>query len=285
MDFSQDFNPHWTKNQIKFDHDESIPSHFRCIVVGTSGSGKTFRVFNMLLRPNYLDYDTLHIYSPTIYQDEYKMLLSGLKNKLHKEDIIACFLNQNKLHNDPEIVASEYAKTLDDRDKWLDVKVFSYGITENNINNNNNNTGQSNNNNNNINKRQLPQPDDLEKGRKHLIVFDDCMTGPQKQIENYFTRGRHNNCNVIYIAQNWFELPNKTVRGNCNLIMLFPSIPQDRLKRLYNEVLATGAFTFVSPDTNVEKYITQTDFVNLCYDKWSKPFHYVTINKETRTVS
>ena len=257
MDFSQDFDPHWTRNNIKFNHDPSIPNNFRCIVVGSSGSGKTFRVFNMLLRPGYLDYDTLHIFSPTLYQDEYKLLIAGFQNKLNKEDIIQCFLNQDQLSSDPEIVARQYASAMDENDKWHEIKVYTYSdpVIDSKA-------------------KLLPQPDELEKGRKHLIVFDDCMTGSQKQIENYFIRGRHNNCNVIYITQNWFELPNRTIRGNCNLILLFPTIPQDRLKKFYNEV--------VSP---MQLGKSQIDFVNYCYEKWNEKYNYVTINKEKRTVA
>jgi hypothetical protein len=126
MDFSQDFDPHWTRNKIKFNHDPSIPNNFRCIVVGSSNSGKTFRVFNMLLRPGFIDYDTLHIFSPTLYQDEYKLLISSFQNKLNKEDIIKCFENQEKLSSDPETVARQYANVMDDSEKWHDIKVYSY---------------------------------------------------------------------------------------------------------------------------------------------------------------
>ena len=262
MDFSKDFDPHWTRNNVKFNHDPSIPNNFRCIVVGSSGSGKTFRVFNMLLRPGFLDYDTLHIFSPTLYQDEYKLLIAGFQNKLNKEDIIQCFLNQDKLNNDPEIVAREYAKVIPDNEKWHDIKVFTYS---DDLNQNANSEGHH--------RKLLPQPDELEKGRKHLIVFDDCMTGSQKQIENYFIRGRHNNCNVIYITQNWFELPNRTIRGNCNLILLFPTIPQDRLKKFYNEV--------VSP---MQQRMSQIEFVNHCYEKWNESYNHFTVNKERKIV-
>lgn len=256
MDFSQDFDPHWTRNNIRFNHDPSIPNNFRCIVVGSSGSGKTFRVFNMLLRPGYLDYDTLHIFSPTIYQDEYKLLIAGFQNKLNKEDIVQCFQHQDKLSSDPEMVAKQYANAMDEKEKWHEIKVYTYGDPVSDPK-----------------AKLLPQPDELEKGRKHLIIFDDCMTGSQKQIENYFIRGRHNNCNVIYITQNWFELPNRTIRGNCNLILLFPTIPQDRLKKFYNEV--------VSP---LQLRLSQVEFVNFCYEKWSQKFNYVSINKEKRIV-
>ena len=288
MDFSQDFDPHWTRNTVIFNHDKGIPNNFRCIVVGSSGSGKTYRVFNMLLRPGYLDYDTLHIFSPTLYQDEYKLLIAGFRNKLNKEDIIQCFLNQDKVSSDPEVVAREYAKIMKEEEKWHDIKVYTYATSATGdisqeapssvaLNTSsvapNTNTSASRN----MNTRPLkllPQPDELEKGRKHLIVFDDCMTGSQKQIENYFIRGRHNNCNVIYITQNWFELPNRTIRGNSNLILLFPSIPQDRLKKFYNEVVSPLCSTGFS----------QISFVNYCYEKWNENYNYVTINKEKKIV-
>ena len=47
------------------------------------------------------------------------------------------------------------------------------------------------------------------------------MLGPQNKAEAYYTRGRHNNVDTIYIAQNYFRLPRQTVRENANLFMLF----------------------------------------------------------------
>ena len=276
MDFSEDFNPRWDKKKVKFNHHVLIPNNFRCIVVGGSDSGKTFRVFNMVLKDGFLDYDTLHIYSPTLYQDEYKLLVAGLKNKLSKKDIVACFRNQQFLDEEPEIVAQKYAGVMNDSEKWHDVRVYTYGPESSSESLNEKATSSS----------CLPNPDDLERGRKHLIIFDDCMTGPQKQIENYFTRGRHNNCNVIYIAQNWFELPNKTIRGNCNLILLFPSMPQDLLKRFYNEVM-TCNYTYWQVDRNNKKkelLLTKEAFVSYCFSVWREDYHYVTVNREKKIV-
>ena len=52
--------------------------------------------------------------------------------------------------------------------------------------------------------------------------MDNCFLGKQNKAESYYTRGRHSNCDTIYISQNYFELPRQTVRENSNIIVLFP---------------------------------------------------------------
>ena len=58
--------------------------------------------------------------------------------------------------------------------------------------------------------------------QKNLLLLDDCFLGKQNKAETYYTRGRHNNCDKIYIAQNYFRLPRHTIRENSNFIILFP---------------------------------------------------------------
>ena len=42
----------------------------------------------------------------------------------------------------------------------------------------------------------------LDKNKKNLIVFDDYVNDKNQEImESYFTKGRHTNCNCIYLAQ------------------------------------------------------------------------------------
>ena len=43
--------------------------------------------------------------------------------------------------------------------------------------------------------------------QKNLLLLDDCFLGKQTKAEAYYTRGRHNNSDTIYIAQNYFQLP------------------------------------------------------------------------------
>ena len=67
----------------------------------------------------------------------------------------------------------------------------------------------------------IPDLSELDPSVKHLMVFDDCFLGRQSKSEAYYTRGRHNNCDTIFLSQNYFRLPRQTIRENCNFLMLF----------------------------------------------------------------
>ena len=58
--------------------------------------------------------------------------------------------------------------------------------------------------------------------QKNLLLLDDCFLGRQNKAGAYYTEGRHNNCDTIYIALNYFRLPRHRVRKNSNFIILFP---------------------------------------------------------------
>ena len=60
------------------------------------------------------------------------------------------------------------------------------------------------------------------------VVFDDMLDSNQKLIEPCFTRGRHNDLDVYYLSQSYFDLPKRTIRNNSNIIILF----QQTLKML-----------------------------------------------------
>ena len=53
--------------------------------------------------------------------------------------------------------------------------------------------------------KDLPSPDKLPKDLKKLMIFDD-VRAKKPVINEYFCRGRHNNCNMIYLNQNLFSL-------------------------------------------------------------------------------
>ena len=68
----------------------------------------------------------------------------------------------------------------------------------------------------------IPDPSALDPMQNNLLLLDDCFLGKQNNAEAYYTPGRHNNFNTIYIAHNYFRLPRHTVRENSNFIILFP---------------------------------------------------------------
>ena len=40
-----------------------------------------------------------------------------------------------------------------------------------------------------------------------LLILDDCYLGKQSKAQSYYTKGRHGNCDWLYISQNYFALP------------------------------------------------------------------------------
>ena len=62
--------------------------------------------------------------------------------------------------------------------------------------------------------KNIPDPPTLDPMQKNLMLLDDCFLGKQNKAEAYYTRGRHNSCDTIYIPQNYFRLPRHTVREN-----------------------------------------------------------------------
>ena len=68
--------------------------------------------------------------------------------------------------------------------------------------------------------KDLPSPYKLPKDLKKLMIFDD-VRAKEPVINEYFCRGIHNNCNMIYLNQNLFTIGRQRVRENCNLFILF----------------------------------------------------------------
>ena len=110
---SSNFIPVWNRDNVKFNHHENIQNNFRMLIIGPSGWRKTYLLLQMLLQPNYLDYDNLLIFSPTISQSEFKLLESGFSNCLTKEDIIEIFKNQNSC--DEEISIDSICEKVKDK--------------------------------------------------------------------------------------------------------------------------------------------------------------------------
>ena len=96
-------------------------------------------------------------------------------------------MNQKDFQNIPiSILCKEYSKTLGDKDK-ITITLSS-------------------------NTNDIIHPDMLDKKKKHLIIFDDCVNDSNQVImSQYFSRGRHSNCNCIYLSQSYFDL-NRSIR-------------------------------------------------------------------------
>ena len=104
--------------------------------------------------------------------------------------------------------------------------------------------------------QNIPNPSALDPAQKNLLLLNDCFLGKQNKAEAYYIRGRHNNCNTIYIAQNYFRLPRHT------FIILFP---QDRKNLIH-----------IHAD-HCANDISLAEFKQFCHGVWGKE-HFVTID-------
>ena len=188
----------WKTSVVKQrENNPLLPRNIRGLIVGKSNCGKTTLLLNLLLQPNWLDYNHLYVFGKTLHQQEYQILRKGYEDGLSKHQVANIFLYQKALERvqlSPLEAIDEYSGV-----RAGSIKANFYSDCS-----------------------LIPDPSTLNVTEKNLLILDDCFLGPQSQAEAYYTRGRQNNCDTLYISQNYFRLPRQTIRENSNLIILFP---------------------------------------------------------------
>ena len=230
---------HWKPNsKNKQKHHFLLPqSSFRAIIVGPSQCGKTNLLFKLLLTDKWLDFNNLYIYGKSLHQPEYKLLRAALSRGYDKESILNLLKN-----NDGQ-----------DIDRYIKKKLPSLGQPHINIQ-----TFED--------SENIPDPKCLNSSKKNLLVFDDVMLdNKQSKAEDFYTRGRHNNCSCIYISQNYYKLPRQTIRANANILLLF-KLPINDLKHIYNDIVSND--------------MTWKEFNQFFTEAFSKPHSFIVINRE-----
>ena len=229
----------WKINdRVERNHSPIFPRDIRALIVGKSGCGKTVVLAHLLLQPGMLDYDTLNVCGNSLHQPVYHILNKAFGKGLSKNQVRAIFENQSLLQKQyPVGGIDQFIDRYSERRKGGINAQFLEDVAD------------------------IPDPRDHDPNSKTLLVLDDIMLGPQNKAEAYYTRGRHNNIDTIYITQNYFHLPRQTVRENANLIMLFKQdgknmnhihqdhctdIPFDEFRDFCNDVWAQGEHNFVT---------------------------------------
>ena len=90
------------------------------------------------------------------------------------------------------------------------------------------------------------------------VVFDDMLESNQKTIDPFFTRGRHNLCDVYYLSQSYFEVPKRTIRNNSNIIILIQQTLKD-VEYIYRD---TAGFV-----------MSYDECKSLCREAWKEKYN------------
>jgi hypothetical protein len=195
---------------------------------------------NLLLRPGWLDYNNLNVFGKSLFQPEYRIIKTAFEQKLPKEFIIQLFSMRDEITQrnvDPLTVLEEVGR---DNTLKSDIQCKFYESSE-----------------------DVPDPKDLDKTKKNLMIFDDLQLEKQSTCEKYYIRGRHSNVDCFYLAQNYFRLPRQTIRENANFICLFPQDLKN-VNHIYND--------------HVSSDMSKDEFRSLCKRAWTQPHGFVTID-------
>ena len=96
-----------------------------------------------------------------------------------------------------------------------------------------------------------------------IIVFDDVLgSSNSRDIDQYFIRGRHNNLDIYYLSQSYFDLPKRTIR-NSNKIILFNQTLKD-IEHIYRDVAGYD--------------MSYDEFKELCRKSWEEDYNYLCID-------
>ena len=241
-------------SENKQKHHFLLPSpSLRGLIIGPSNCGKTSLLFRLLLENDWLDYNSLYIYSKSLHQPEYKLLKGALERGYSKSNIRKLFKNGSGN-------IDEFLETLSPKGKPVS-DIYCYD-----------------------NEEQIPDPRNVDVTSKNLFVFDDVANEKnQSNATDFYTRGRHNNCSSIYLSQNYHLLPRQTIRSNANFMILF-ELPYKDLENIHrdfvvNDMTWTEFKKFASISQPYEFIVLNKD-KNVMEGKYMKNLNTVYIPKK-----
>ena len=101
-----------------------------------------------------------------------------------------------------------------------------------------------------------------------ILVFDGVLgSSNSRDIDQFFIRGRHNNLDIYYLSQSYFDLPKRTIRNNSNKIILFNQTLKD-IEHIYRDVAGY--------DMNYD------EFKELCRKSWEEDYNYLCIDRSKK---
>ena len=104
----------------------------------------------------------------------------------------------------------------------------------------------------------------ISKYKGSVVIFDDMLGARNSsQIDEFFTRGRHEDLDVYYISQSYFALPRQSIRNNSDRLILFKQTLRD-VQSMYYDI---GAYDM--------KY---DEFKEMCHKAWDEKYNYLCID-------
>ena len=83
------------------------------------------------------------------------------------------------------------------------------------------------------------------------------------QLDEFFTRGRHEKLGVYYISQRYLGLPRQSIRNNSNRLILFKQTLRD-VESMYKDI---GRYD-----------MKHDEFKEMCRNAWSERVNYLCID-------
>ena len=104
----------------------------------------------------------------------------------------------------------------------------------------------------------------INKYKGSVVIFDDMLGARNSsQIDEFFTRGRHENSDVYYISQSYFALPKQSIRNNSDRLILFKETLRD-VQSMYYVIVAYD--------------MKNDEFKEMCHKAWDEKFNYLCID-------
>ena len=109
----------------------------------------------------------------------------------------------------------------------------------------------------------VPVENLMDDTSQKIVIFDDYVCDKnQKPLIDYFIRGRHKNCSVIYLSQSFYGTP-KDIRLNCSHFCVY-EFPSSNERNLISRELGVDK----------EQYINATN----------KPYSFLYVDKPKKLI-
>ena len=109
----------------------------------------------------------------------------------------------------------------------------------------------------------VPVENLMDDTAQKIVIFDDYVCDKkQKPLIDYFIRGRHKNCSIIYLSQSFYGTP-KDIRLNCSHFCIY-EFPSSNERNLISRELGVDK----------EQYINATN----------KPYSFLYVDKPKKLI-